>query len=112
MLIIKTMGLADVVRESLLPLAPRIKLAYIYGSFADGTARPDSDVDVMVVGDVSSREVYAAAESCAGGLRRDVHAAVYPPKEYAAKLKLGRGFVYAAHNGQKIMLIGDEDESF
>jgi len=110
-MIVKTVGVADVLREALAPMAARLELAYIYGSFANGNARPDSDVDLMVVGDVSSREVYSAADDCTAALRREVHATVYPSEEYAAKLKLGRGFIHETHCGPKIPLIGGGDES-
>lgn len=110
-MIVKTVGVADVLREALAPMRARLELAYIYGSFANGNARPDSDVDLMVVGDVSSREVYSAADDCTAALRREVHATVYPSEEYAAKLKLGRGFIHETHYGPKIPLIGGGDES-
>lgn len=110
-MIVKTVGVADVLREALAPMAARLELAYIYGSFANGNARPDSDVDLMVVGDVSSREVYSVADDCTAILRREVHAAVFSPGEYAAKLGLGRGFIHETHFGPVILLIGGDRES-
>lgn len=109
MMILKTVGLADLLREALEPLAAKVRLAYIYGSFASGTGRPGSDIDLIVAGSASSREVYAAAQKCADTLRRNVHAVVYPSSEYAAKVKLGRGFVFEAHRRPKIILLGDEN---
>ena len=53
----KTVGLAGVLRGALEPLQDQIEFAYIYGSHATGTERPDSDVDLMVVGDISLREL-------------------------------------------------------
>jgi len=53
----KTVGLADTLREELQPFASRIEGAYVYGSQASGDARPDSDIDLMVVGDVSQPEM-------------------------------------------------------
>ena len=49
----KTAGLVDVVRDALLPLASRIGEAFIYGSVAAGTETSRSDVDVMILGDLS-----------------------------------------------------------
>jgi predicted nucleotidyltransferase len=110
-IIVKTVGIAGPVRDALKPFSRKIRLAYIYGSFAADTARHDSDVDVMIVGSVDVQKVYAVVEECGRALGRDVHAAIFPPDEYAAKLKLGRGFVHKSHTGPRIMLIGDENES-
>ncbi|WP_261336587.1 nucleotidyltransferase domain-containing protein [Rhizobium leguminosarum] len=49
---LKTFGVADVVTQALLPFRERIVLAFIFGSVARGSDRPDSDVDLMVVGDL------------------------------------------------------------
>src|SRR4051812_5416374 len=40
-LLVKTAGCADVLREALLPLAPRIRSAFIFGSFAKDNARAE-----------------------------------------------------------------------
>src|SRR5208282_2163678 len=51
-LILKTAGLADVVREELKPVADRIQWAFIYGSVARSEEHPASDVDLMIIGHV------------------------------------------------------------
>src|SRR3954465_14518796 len=38
-LLVKTAGVADVLRQALSPLAPGIRSAFIFGSFAKGTAQ-------------------------------------------------------------------------
>jgi len=48
----KTAGLVDVVRGALQPHAARIDAAFIYGSLAVGTESSQSDVDVMILGDL------------------------------------------------------------
>jgi len=53
----KTVGLADVLREALTPLASEIDLAFVFGSVAQGKERVTSDVDVFVVGSVSFTDV-------------------------------------------------------
>ncbi|MFP4250476.1 MAG: ArsR family transcriptional regulator, partial [Armatimonadota bacterium] len=56
-LVMKTSGLADVLRDALAPDADRIDVAFIYGSMAEGTDDAQSDVDVMVIGDIGLRPV-------------------------------------------------------
>lgn len=106
----KTAGMADVIRAALLPLEGQIQLAYIYGSMASGKARPVSDVDVMVVGTVSSMDISDALEAAGRALGREVNASVYSTAEYWPKVKLRRGFPYTAHAGPVILLMGDLNE--
>lgn len=110
MLIIKTVGLADVLREALKPLVMKIKVAFIYGSFARGEERTDSDVDVMVIGDVSFGEVVSALVPAQEQLRREVNPTVYPPAEFREKLASGKHFLTAVMGAEKIFLVGDERE--
>src|SRR5262245_7194383 len=55
-LFVKTAGVAEVLRAALRGLAERILVAFLYGSWARGAARPASDVDVLFVGDVTFAE--------------------------------------------------------
>ena len=110
MLIIKTVGLADVLRDALKPLAAKIKVAFIYGSFARGKERADSDVDVMVIGDVSFGEVVDVLYDTQKVLSREVNPSVYPVAEYLEKRAAGHHFIMEVIEGAKIFLIGDADE--
>lgn len=110
MLLIKTVGLADVLREALKPLADRIKVAFIYGSFARGEERADSDVDVMVVGDVSFGEVVDVLYGTQEVLHRNVNPSVYPVAEFLEKRAAGHHFIEEVTEGAKIFLVGDADE--
>jgi uncharacterized protein len=107
MLLIKTAGVADVLRAALKPLAGRIAFAYIYGSFAAGKPRADSDVDVMVVGDAPFADVVGALDKAEKKLGREVNPSLFPLSEYKEKLAKGAGFIHRVHTESKIMLIGE-----
>ncbi len=51
-LMLKTAGAVDVLRAALASMADRIDVAFIYGSLARGAEKAESDVDVMVIGEV------------------------------------------------------------
>jgi Nucleotidyltransferase domain len=53
-IVLKTFGVADVLRAALQPLWPLVDLAFVYGSLAKGTEHAGSDVDLMVIGPVPS----------------------------------------------------------
>jgi len=106
----KTTGVAAVLRASLAPLEGRLRFAFIYGSYAEGTLRPGSDVDLLVVGKVSFADVVSHLVSAQATLGREVNPSVYSPAEFASKLARGHHFVNAVAQGAKILLIGDERE--
>ena len=103
----KTVGLADTLREELQPFASRIERAYIYGSQASGDARPDSDIDLMIVGDVSLREISSAIRSAGRILGCVVNPMIYTEVEYHEELETDDSFVHRVHNGSRIDLLGE-----
>lgn len=103
----KTVGLADTLREELQPFASRLEQAYVYGSQASGDARPNSDVDVMIVGDVSLREISSAIRSAGKTLGRILNLTVYSADEYRTELQVIDSFAHHVHNGQRIDLLGE-----
>jgi len=111
MLILKTVGLADVLCKALAPLAPKIKLAYIYGSFATGDTRADSDVDLMIVGKVTLKEAVGALMDASRTLSREVNPTVFSASEYKDEIEKGGGFTHRVHHGPKIMLLGEVNEA-
>jgi len=108
-LMIKTAGVSGVLREALMPLEERITTAFIYGSFAKGTETADSDVDVLVIGDVKFSEVVDRLGAVQEPLGREVNPSVYPADEFITKVSEGQHFVTSLIDAPKIFLIGDED---
>lgn len=109
-LAIKTAGLGDVLRAALAPLADRIRVAFIFGSFARGTAVAASDVDLMVVGDVEFGEVVDIIGPPENQLNREVNPVVYPVAEFQRKVAGDHPFVSEVVREPKIFLIGDQRE--
>src|SRR5688572_1680971 len=62
-LVLKTSGLADVLRAALTPVAPGIRAAFVYGSIAKGQDTASSDIDLMVVSDcLTYADLFGALE--------------------------------------------------
>ena len=106
----KTAGLADVLRSALAPLADRIVIAFVYGSVASGTERPLSDVDVMVLGDAAFAGLVRAVAPAQATLRREINITPMRPAAFAAKLHGGDGFAASVWRGDKIWLMGNDDD--
>ena len=49
-IVTKTFGVADLLRRMLVPFKRHMRLAFIYGSIAKGSANAASDVDLFLVG--------------------------------------------------------------
>lgn len=109
-LVVKTAGVGDALRAALAPLTGRIRVAFIYGSIAKGTERRASDVDVLVIGDVSFAEASEALARSQEAIGREVNPSVYAPANFRSKLAAKHHFLRTVLKSEKIFLIGDEHE--
>ena len=109
-IILKTVGLADVLREALTPLRDQIEVAFVYGSIAEGTDRSASDVDLMIIGEVGLREISQVLPDVHTTLGREVNAVTMTPKELADRVAQSEHFITTVLQSPKIFLIGDENE--
>jgi predicted nucleotidyltransferase len=107
---LKTAGLADVLRAGLRPIADRIRAAFVFGSAARGELRNDSDIDILIVGDVSFGDVVGALSEAQGLLGREVNPTVYPAAEFRRKIRDGHHFLTSVLQHPHIFLIGDSDD--
>jgi len=106
----KTFGIADVLKEALLPIDKMIDFAFVYGSVAKGEESAKSDIDVMLIGNKSSYgEVVDLLIAVEGKLGRPVNPTIYTPKQIRDKLKSGDSFVSRVLKQDKLWIKGDED---
>jgi predicted nucleotidyltransferase len=110
-LVLKTMGLADVLRNALSPLAAQIDFAFVYGSVARQQDTAQSDVDVMIVSaSLAYGEVFGALEGAAVSLARKVNPTLYTPSEWDKRVAQDSAFVTRVLQQPKIWLIGSEEQ--
>jgi predicted nucleotidyltransferase len=112
-LLVKTSGIADVLRDALAPLQPRIRVAFLFGSFARGHQHSASDIDLLLIANpklLSFAEVAAAIVPLQTRLGREVNPTVYTPAEFARKWSAGHHFIRSVVQEPKVFLVGDEDE--
>ena len=110
-LVIKTVAVAQPVREALEPLAGRVSLALVYGSAARGSDTASSDIDLLLVSDrLTLEEVYTALIPVESQLNRSIHLTLYTSKEYADRRAAGSGFLASVLGGDRLVLIGGADE--
>ncbi len=103
-LVSKTVGLLDVLKDALSPLRKDILVAFVYGSVARGEERPESDVDLLVVGGVSPLRASAALRKAESRLARPVNATIYALEEIHEKS--GKHFLREVLGREKLFVIG------
>ena len=112
-LVLKTMGLADVLRAALAPLGNEISIAFVFGSIAKQTDTAQSDVDLLVVSDsLGYADLFAALEDATRTLGRTINPAIYTQAEFAARLQGDNAFVHRAMQQPKIWLMGQKTTLF
>ena len=109
-LVVKTFGVADVLRQALQPLSDGIDLAFVYGSVARGEERAASDIDLFVVGEVSFGDMIEALTPAQRKLGRQINPTVFSPAEFANKAHEGNHFVTTVLAEKQLFVIGGENE--
>ena len=108
-LVLKTTGLADVLRVALVPISRSIRAAFVYGSIAKGQDTAASDIDLMVISDrLTYADLFGILEDASGQLGRKIAPTIYSPKELARRLKQDNAFVTRVLAQPKLWLIGNE----
>lgn len=103
----KTSGLADVLVDALATLVPRLRVAFVFGSVAQGRENAGSDVDLMMVGDgVGFREVVAVLTAAQTALGREINPKLFGIEEFVSKASTD-AFLADVLAKPKIFVIGD-----
>lgn len=109
-LVKKSVGAGAVVAAALGDLEDRIRLAFIFGSIARGEERSQSDLDLLVVGDLSFSELVEALSGAETTLRREIHPSLFTESELRTRIASKDHFLDCVLKGDKVFVIGAEDE--
>jgi DNA-binding transcriptional ArsR family regulator len=107
-LVLKTVGLADALAEALADQP--IRCALVFGSVAAGTAGAESDIDLLVVGDIGLRKLSELLAGVAGRVGREINPHVLTPAEFAQRAGDKEHFVSSVMQSQKIFVKGSLHE--
>jgi predicted nucleotidyltransferase len=106
----KTSGLADVLAKALINLESKITFAFVFGSVARGNQQTNSDVDIMLIGDLSFAEAVQSLHATQMILQREVNPVVYSEAEFSRRLKNNDSFIKEVLAQPKLFIIGTENE--
>ena len=91
-------------------MASRVKIAFVFGSVAQGKESADSDVDVMVIGDVGFSEIVQQLHPTQSTLGREINPKVFSVPEWKSKVAKSDPFVQNVLSKPRIFLIGNDHD--
>ena len=110
-IVLKTVGLAEPIRDALKPLASAIRAAFVYGSVAKATDQSASDIDLMIISDrLTYGEVFGALERVTRAVGRKVNPTVYTRAEFSKRARTENAFVTRVLEQPKLWVIGSDDD--
>ena len=106
-ILIKSVGVAEVLKKGL--GGGKIQAAFIYGSYARGEESLLSDIDLMVVGKISSLELSRLLSKPKRELMREINYVVFSPQEFEERVRQSDHFLSSVLRSKKIFIVGDEN---
>ncbi len=100
-----TVGVEEQLRSAL--QRPDVLAAAIHGSWANGTRRPDSDIDVLVIGDADLRELRRLLRPIGKAAGRTIDLTVLSVEEYQRLRAESSSFLRGVLDHSATPLVGD-----
>lgn len=104
-LVLKTGGLADLLRTAL--THPKIEWAFVFGSVARGEEMTESDVDLLVIGDIGLRAVANLLSGVAEQIGREINPHVLRRAELLKRKGEKDAFLMRVLAAPKLFVLGD-----
>jgi len=106
---IKTTGLSDIIRYEL-AAKNEIEFAFIYGSFASGDETSQSDLDLMIIGNISDISINRSIKKVEKKISRVINYSIYSRKEIEDRINDNDNFIKTILEGPIILIIGKKDD--
>jgi uncharacterized protein len=107
-LVLKTSGLADVLKSVLMD--KRVRAAFVFGSIACGEEKSGSDVDLMVIGDLGLRDLSGLLSGIEEKIGREINPHVLHGDDFRKRVRAKEHFVSRIMESPKIFIIGSQDD--
>ena len=106
----KTAGIVPALQSELMRFRDRIRWGAIYGSIARSEEVAESDVDLLIVGDVATADLLPALRRIERQFGREVNVKRYSESEFRDKMRGGDHFLKSVVKARLVSLIGSPDE--
>jgi predicted nucleotidyltransferase len=101
---LKTVGAVGILKDALKKIKG-IERAFVYGSFAQGEERKNSDIDLMIIGSADEDEILDAISKVEGALNRTINYGLISGQDFQRKVKDGNSFLMNILSKKVIELI-------
>jgi predicted nucleotidyltransferase len=106
----KTAGIVPALQAELARFDDKIHWGAIYGSIARGEEGAESDIDLLIVGDVATADLLPALRRVELQFSREVNVKRYSEREFRDKMHDGDHFLKSIVKGKLVSLIGSPDD--
>jgi hypothetical protein len=107
-IVLKTSGLADLLVEAL--PAKKIAVAFVFGSVAAASEGAESDIDLMIVGEVTHRAVASGLRAAAERVGREINPHFFTAGEFRRRVAAKDHFLTDVMAKPKLFIVGGERE--
>lgn len=107
-MVLKSSLLVEVVAEAFADVPANF--VFLFGSVVSGNLRPESDVDLFVIGSPGLRQVCGLLKKPAELIGREINPHVMSLEEFIKRRKDGDHFVTSVVESPVQMIVGEEDE--
>ena len=107
-LVLKTRGLVDVLKNAL--GAKGFEIAFVFGSMAHGEDHAKSDIDLMIIGDISLRELSRRLADITEILGREINPHIFGKSEFIKRKQKRDHFISRVLSEQRLFVKGGERE--
>jgi predicted nucleotidyltransferase/DNA-binding MarR family transcriptional regulator len=109
-LLSKTAGIVPALQAELTRFHDRLRWAAIYGSVARSEEDAESDIDLLLVGELATSDLLPILRRLERQFGREVNIKRYSEKEFRDKMRSGDHFLKSIVAGKLISLMGSPDE--
>ena len=107
-IVLKTSGLADVLKNALDD--DRIYIAFVFGSIASGEEKGGSDVDLMVIGKLGLRDLVVLLSGVTDQIGREINPHVFTKEAFVNRISDGEQFINRVLKSPKMFIKGADRE--
>jgi predicted nucleotidyltransferase len=108
-LVFKTNGLIDIIKDALIN-SDAIKYAFIFGSFARNEETASSDIDLMVIGDLTLRHLTGMLAGLSDKLNREINPHCLGEQDFIRRKNAGEPFINRICEESRLFIIGNEND--
>jgi len=103
--------LENVLRDALKPLGDRIEVAFVFGSTARNRQTEESDIDLLLIGEVKLKDLSTPLRTGEKTLGRRISPVIYTRAAFVQKYRSGDPFLMDVCRREKISLLGPRNSS-